>query len=188
MSDPEGPREPESGFIDATDLALTPAEHERLKTLVHGPRLKDVAYSDRRYLVTGAGGDTGATARRALVYEALDDRRNAIAFQLEEFELTPEELALWAAAFEILCEQATHIVAVIEDYEGGYVWELGYLFRTELREKVWVLKRDYGSAGANRERYDNGMAASHVRLLENADRTVRWSDEAELRDGTQAIP
>lgn len=98
------------------------------------------------------------------------------------------ELALWAVAFEILCEQATHIVAVIEDYEGGYVWELGYLFREELREKVWVLKRDYGSAGANRERYDNGMAASHVRLLENADRTVRWSDEAELRDGTNAVP
>ena len=76
----------------------------------------------------------------------------------------------------------------IEDYEGGYIWELGYLFHREIRETVRVLKRDYGDPEANRERFDNGMAASHVQLLENADRTFRWGDEDELETAVGEIP
>lgn len=47
---------------------------------------------------------------------------------LEDYGLTPDEIRLWARAFDILCGRATHIVAVIEDFDGGYVWEMGLLF------------------------------------------------------------
>ncbi|WP_255193186.1 hypothetical protein [Natronobeatus ordinarius] len=178
----------DADVIDVDGLAFTYEEHERLKTLLHGERFRDLAYSERRYLVLGAGGDSEVADRRMTVYERLGARRDATSFRLEDFGLTPDELALWAAAYENLCAKATHIVAVIEDYEGGYVWELGYLFHEDVREKVWVLKRDYGSEAANRAHYDNGMAASHLRLLENADRTVRWTDDADLEARLEAVP
>lgn len=167
-------------FIDVDGLAFTLEEHERLKTLLHSKRFQSLAFSDRQYLVLGAGGDGEIAERRLAVYDQLDQRSGATAFRLEDFGLTPDEIALWAAAYEILCEWATHIVAVIEEYDGGYVWELGYLFHDEIREKVWILKREYGSTDANRSHYNNGMAASHLQLLENANRTVLWEDGAEL--------
>lgn len=182
----EGPTDAE--FIDVDGLSLSFEEYERLKTLQHGDRFRELAYSDRIYLVVGAGGETGKAARRRTVTDELDRRAGATAIRLEEFELTSEDLALWATAFELLCDRATHIVVVIEDYEGGYVWELGYLFQQSLRERVWVLKRDHGTAGANRKRYDNGMAASHVRLLENATRTLRWEAEDDLVDRLDELP
>jgi len=175
-------------FIDVGGLAFTPREHERLKSLLHGERFRELAFSDRRYLVLGAGGNTEAANRRMLVYELLGSRPDATAFRLEDFGLTPDELALWAAAYENLCGRATQTVLVIEDYEGGYVWELGYLFHEEIREKVWVLKREYGSTEENRDHYDNGMAASHLQLLENADRTILWRDREELEAGVSQIP
>lgn len=139
-------------------------------------------------LVLGAGGDSDVADRRMAVYDLLARRRDAVSFRLEDFGLTPDELALWAAAYENLCAKATHIVLVIEDYEGSYVWELGYLFHEDIREKVWVLKREYESATANRAHYDNGVAASHLQLLENADRTVQWTDRDELETQTGKIP
>ncbi|WP_331232363.1 aminopeptidase [Natronorarus salvus] len=175
-------------FINVDGLAFTPREHERLKSLLHGERFRELAFSDRRYLVLGTGGDTKAADRRMLVDELLGGRPDATAFRLEDFELTTDELALWAAAYENLCGRATQIVLVIEDYEGGYVWELGYHFHEEIREKVWVLKREYGSKSENRAHYDNGMAASHLQLLENAERTILWRDREELEAGVSEIP
>lgn len=170
----------DAAFIDVDGLTLSFEEYERLKTLQHGERFRKLAYSDRIYLVVGAGGDTAKAARRRSVADELDRRADATAIRLEEFELTSDDLALWATTFELLCDRATHIVVIIEDYEGGYVWELGYLFQQSLRELVWVLKRDHGTPDENRARYDNGMAASHVQLLENATRTVRWEGEDDL--------
>ena len=175
-------------FIDVGGLAFTFEEHERLKSLLHGDLFQALAFSDRRYLVLGAGGDDDVAARRMTVYDRLGARGDAVSFRLEELGLTPDELALWAAAYEQLCATATHIVLVIEDYDGGYVWELGYLFHESIREKVWVLKREYGSDDCNRKYYDNGMAASHLRLLEHADRTITWQDEHELTAGVRDIP
>ena len=174
--------------IDVDGLAFTFEEHERLKTLLHGERFRELAYSDRRYLVLGAGGDSASADRRMMVYELLGNRPDALSFRLEDFGLTPDEFAVWAAAYENLCVKATHIVAVIEDYEGGYVWELGYLFHEDVREKVWVLKRDYENEAANRKHYDNGMAASHLQLLENADRTFRWTNRDDLEARVAKIP
>ena len=174
--------------IDVDGLAFTFEEHERLKTLLHGDRFRDLAYSERRYLVLGAGGETDSADRRMMVYDRLGTRSDATAFRLEDFGPTPTELALWAAAYENLCAKATHIVAVIEDYEGGYVWELGYLFHEDVREKVWILKRDYGNEETNRAHYSNGMAASHLRLLENAERTIRWTDRDDLEAKLDSVP
>lgn len=175
-------------FIDAGGLALDYEDHERLKSLLHGEQFRTLAYADRRYLVLGEGDDPDASARRMSVYSRLEDRPGATAFRLEDFDLTPDELALWASLYEQLCDRATHVVLVIEDYEGGYVWEMGYLFHREIRGKVWVLKRDYGDPETNRERFDNGMAASHLRLLENADRTFRWGNEDELGAAVGRVP
>ena len=169
-----------NAFIDVDGLTLSFREYERLKTLQHSDRFRELAYSDRIYLVVGAGGDTGKAARRRLVTDELDQRSGATALRLEEFGLTSDELALWATTFELLCDRATHIVVIIEDYEGGYVWELGYLFQLSLRDLVWVLKREYGTPEENRAHYDNGMAASHLQLLENATRTIRWKTDDDL--------
>lgn len=173
-----------------TDIRLTPSEHQRIKDLVHGKRLARIKTTDRRYLVVGAGGESGAATRRQLVYDVLDARTDppSIATRLEDFGLTPEEIRLWTRVFDILCGTATHIVAVIEDFDGGYVWELGLLFAPSYREKTWVLKRRYPDDETERERFDNGMSASHVKLLLTGPRAHEWIDETELRSVVGEVP
>ena len=171
-------------------ISLTPSEHQRIKDLVNGEQMNRIKGHDRRYLVVGAGGETGAATRRRIVYDLLDARTDppAVAMRLEDFGLTPEEIRLWTRVFDILCGRATHIVGVIEDFDGGYVWELGLLFAPSYRESVWVLKRRYPDEETERERYDNGMAASHVRLLLTGERCHEWVDVDELRNVVGEIP
>lgn len=205
MSDPEEPGDggDTGGFlpgVSETDiqqtgpeaLTLTPDQHEMLKEKIHGPRYNQILYSERRYLVIGAGGDTDAADRRQLVCDLLDDRKDAAGFRLEDFGLTPDEIDLWAAAFEILCEQSTHIVGVLEDFDGGHVWELGYIYRmqTAVRDILWMLKRIYADQETQRDNYDNGMAASHLSHLEAAvsDRVIEWEDAADLQAAVEEIP
>lgn len=175
---------------EVSDITLTPAEHQRVKELVHGPLLNRIEGRDRRYLVVGAGGEAGAATRRSIVYDALESRTDppATAVRLEDFDLTPEEIRLWTRVFDILCGVATHVVAVLEDFDGGYVWELGLLFAPSYRDKTWVLKRRYPDPETERERFDNGMAASHVNALLTGDRAREWTTTADLRDAVDEIP
>ncbi len=177
-------------LTEIEDISLSPSEHQRIKDLLNGEQLDRITGFDRRYLVAGAGGETGATTRRKIVYDILDSRTNppAVAMQLEEFGLTPDEIRLWTRVFDLCCGRATHIVAVIEDFDGGYVWELGLLFAPSYRDKTWVLKRRYPDAETERERYANGMAASHIELLLTGDRSHEWGDTEELRDVVDEIP
>lgn len=172
--------------IDLDGLSFTPEQHQRLKQLLHED-LTEIAYSDRRYLVAGAASEEAAE-RRFLVCELLDERPDATAFRLEDFGFTRDDLPLWAAAFEILCEQASYVVGVVEDFDGGYVWELGLAFYREIRLKLWILKRVYDDATLQREQYDNGMAASHMAALMQTGRVLEWSDEADLRETVAEIP
>ena len=169
-------------------IQLTPAEHQRVKDIVNGEEMQRIKGHDRRYLIAGAGGQTDAATRRKLVYEILTDRPDAVSMQLEDFGLTPEEIELWIRVFDILCGRATHIVGIIEDFDGGYVWELGLLFAPAYREKTWILKRRYTDEALERARFDNGMAASHVKLLLMGDRCCEWESETELRDCVGEIP
>jgi hypothetical protein len=173
-----------------TGISLTPEEHQRVKDLVNGEHLRQVKEYERRYLVAGAGGETGAASRRQLVYDRLDSRTDppAVATRLADFGLTPEEIRLWTRVFDVLCGMATHIVAVIEDFDGGYVRELGLLFAPSYREKSWVLKRRYTDEGTERERYENGMGASHVELLLTGPQAFEWVDVDELRIVVDEIP
>ncbi len=52
------------------------------------------------------------------------------------------------------------------------------------------MKRIYGSEAETRDRYDNGMAASHLAALEEAagERVVRWETAAELPDAVASVP
>jgi hypothetical protein len=178
-------------LTDEDRLAPTPEQHEQLKNGLHGDQLKQIKRADRRYLVIGrGGGDAGD--RRLRVCGLLADRIAATAFRLEDFGFTDEELALWAPAFDILSEMATQIVGVLEDYDGGHVWELGFLYhyQTHIRNSLWLLKRLYGTQEEMSERYDNGMAASHLAALEEVvgDRVIPWEDPADLPDAVEAIP
>ena len=178
-------------LTDDDRLAPTPEQHERLKNGLHGERLKLIKRADRRYLVIGRG-DGDAGDRRLRVCELLDDRIAATAFRLEDFGFTDEELELWAPAFDILSEMATHIVGILEDYDGGHVWELGFLYhyQAHVRNSLWLLKRLYSTQEEIRDRYDNGMAASHLAALEEAvgDRVILWEDPDDLPDAVEAIP
>lgn len=170
------------------DISLTPTEHQRVKDLVNGEEMSRVKGHDRRYLIVGAGGKTGAATRRMTVYDLLGEREDAVATRLENFGLTREDIELWTRVFDILCGRATHIVAVLEDFDGGYVWELGLLFAPSYREKVWVLKRRYEAEDVERERFDNGMAASHTEMLLTGGRCLEWRDEEELRKAVKSLP
>ena len=196
MDDDSEPEEFVAG-VDPDDLQRegrlqpTPEQHERLKQGLHGELFADLRRAERRYLVIGRGaGEAGR--RRRTVCDLLDRRRDAVAYRLEDFGFTGEELDLWAPAFEILAEMSSHVVGVLEDYDGGHVWELGYLYRyqTTVRDVLWLLKRRYDDAETARERYDNGMAASHLASLEAAvgDRVITWRDADELREAVEAIP
>jgi|GEM_PF-266961 len=177
---------------DPDSLSLTPAQHERLKDHLHGDRLTEIKYSDVRYLVVGRGGDDGPGERRRLVRDLLADRRDATAFMLEDFGLSGDQIDLWVPAFEILCAQATHVVGVLEDYDGGHVWELGYLYheQSRVRDILWLLKRVYDDPDRGRDRYDNGMAAAHLAALERAagDRVIEWRSESSLRRTVDEVP
>jgi hypothetical protein len=172
-------------------LRPTPEQHERLKDALHGEPFKAIKRAERRYLVVGSG-DGAPGRRRRRVRDLLDERPGATAFQLEDFGLTGDELALWAPAFEVLAETASHVVGLLEDFDGGYVWELGYLYHHQrrVRDVLWLLKRVYGSAEEMRRRYDNGMAASHLAALEDAagDRVLTWEDPADLPEAVAKIP
>lgn len=179
-------------LVDADRLTLTPEQHERIKERLHaadGP-FEDLRRADRRYLVIGRGGGEPGE-RRERVRDLLDARPGASAFRLEDFGFTGEDLDLWAPAFDLLSEMATHVVGVLEDFDGGHVWELGYLYRqgAHVRNVLWLLKRVYGSEDEMREHYDNGMAASHLAALEAAvgDRVVRWEEPADLPEAVAAI-
>lgn len=195
--DDRGPREFEGDAVPSqdelvaglTDISLTPAEHQQIKDLVNED-LSELKGYERRYLNVGAGGETEAATRRKTVYDLLDGRTNppAVAFRLEDYGFTTEDIRLWCRGFDILCGRATHIVAVVEDFEGGYVWELGLLFAPTYREKAWILKRSYEDAAVERAKYENGMAASHVELLLTGPRCHEWSDAGELRDAVGEIP
>lgn len=190
--------EPDESAIPAEDelvaeleaVSLTPSEHQRIKDLLNGEQMNRIKGHNRRYLVVGAGGEAGAATRRGIVYDLLDSRTDppSVAMQLEDFGLTPEEIRLWTRVFDVLCGRATHVVGVIEDFDGGYVWELGLLFAPSYRNKVWVLKRRYPDEETERERYANGMAASHVELLLTGDRSHEWVDADELRNVVDEIP
>ena len=81
---------------------------------------------------------------------------------------------------------------MIEDFDGGHVWELGYLYRqrTSVRDVLWLLKRVYDDPAGHRARYDNGMAASHLAALEAAvgDRAVEWATLDEFDSAVERIP
>lgn len=197
MDEDRTPREfDEDAFPDTDDIlggleeiTLTPAEHQQLKNMVNED-LRELKGYERRYLNVGAGGDSDAAERRELVYDLLDARTNppATAFKLEEYGFSTDEIRLWCRAFDILCGRASHIVAVIEDFDGGYVWELGLLFAPSYREKAWVLKRRYEDGETERDRYENGMAVSHVKLLLTGPRCHEWTSTQELRDAVDNIP
>jgi hypothetical protein len=176
-------------LTDAGATSLTPAEYQRLKELVNGDRLDRIKGHSRRYLVAGAGGDGEAADRRMMVADRLDGRRDppAVAVRLEDFGLTREEMALWVRLFDVLCGMASHVVAVLEDFDGGYVWELGLLYAPSYREKAWVLQRVYDSAATQREEYANGMAAAHLEHL-SRERVLTWATEADLRAAVEEIP
>lgn len=171
-------------------IELDPSEHQRIKELILGEKLSEIESYERRYLVCGAGGQTGAATRRLNVLDRLDSRTDppATAFRLEDFGLTRDELKLWARAFDILCGRATHIVMVIEDFNGSYVWEMGYAFSPGYRGKTWILKRRYENEDQEREMYDDGMAISHVKLLLTGPRVHEWSDMSDLLDVVEEIP
>lgn len=200
-SDGSSAERAEQPYIDGVDadelhgegqLAPTPAQHERLKRRLHGDRFAAIRRAERRYLVVGRGGEGAPGRHRRTVCELLDERGGAVAFRLEDFGFTNDELELWAPAFDVLSGMASHVVGVLEDFDGGHVWELGFLYHHQrhVRDVLWLLKRVYEDEATMRDRYDNGMAASHVAALEAAvgDRVVTWDDPDALPDAVATIP
>lgn len=197
-AEPENAEEPYIGGVDAEELddenrlRPTPDQHERLKDGLHGGEFEAIKRAERRYLVIGRGGDDGPGERRREVCRLLDDREGATAFRLKDFGFTGDELDLWAPAFDILSEMASSVVGVLEDFDGGHVWELGFLYhqQTRIRDALWLLKRIYEDEEKTRDRYDNGMAASQLAALEEAagDRVLAWEDAADLRNAVESIP
>lgn len=179
-------------LIEEERLLPTPQQHEQLKNSLHdSDRFDEIKQAKRRYLIAGSGSDDPGE-RRERVCSQLDRRRGASAFRLEDFEFTGDDIDLWAPAFDILSSMASHIVGVIEDFDGGYVWELGFLYHLQrhTRDILWLLKRIYDTDDEMREQYDNGMAASHMAALEKAasDRVITWKDDAELSEAVEQIP
>lgn len=174
--------------VEIDEISLTPKEHEKVKNLVNGEEMRRIQRHTRRYLIVGEGGETEAANRRMIVYHLLDERDDAISTRLEDFDLTSDEIRLWTRIFDILCGRATHVVGVLEDYKGGYVWELGLSYSTSYRDKLWVLKRRYENEKTEREHFDNGMAASHIGTLMTSKRGLEWTNEDELRDRVSKIP
>jgi len=195
-SDSDGPYIDDIGSDELTGagrLSPTPEQHEQLKNRLHAvDRFDEIRYADRRYLVIGRGGENGPGARRQLVCDLLDDRTGAAVFRLEDFGFTSDDVSLWAPAFDILSAMASHIIGILEDFDGGHVWELGFLYyqQTHLRDILWLLKRIYESADVMRDRYDNGMAASHLAALEDAaaDRVITWETPDDLPQAVSAVP
>lgn len=174
------------------EIRLRPEQYERIKrALHHTEQFTALRRADTVYLTFGS--DRGERGRRRTeVTQKLDGRRNAVGVRLEAFGLDQTDLDLWVPAFGVLTGMASWVVGVLEDFEGSVVWELGYLHGQPAakRETVWILKRDHGSEERNRERYDNGMAASHLALFEenHGERFRTWKGREELLDAVDRVP
>jgi len=179
---------PETVVEGVADVSLSPDQHQRIKNIVHSDSFRGFLTHRRKYLICGSGSDSDAIDRRQMVYDRLDGRTEAAATQLEDWGLTKDEIEFWVHLFDKLCHHCTHIVAVLEDFDGGYVWEMGLLFAPSYRDDVWVLKRTYDNPATEREHYENGMAASHTRLLLTGDRAYEWQTQQELADSLSNIP
>lgn len=173
------------------DITLTPDQHERLKDTVYtAARLQTFRTHDSRYLVAGAGANAPGDRydRRVAVRDRLDARPDATALFLEDLGLGREELDLWFRTFDILCGEATAVVAVIEAHDGGVVAELGCIGQFEHRAKGWVLKRVYADDATADDRYTNPMAASIVAELAGVGRVLEWTDRSDLLTKTRDLP
>lgn len=174
--------------VELEEISLTPAQHEALKNHLHRtPKYTELRHATHRYLVIGSNdGDRGQ--RRIYVRDRLDARPNATAFRLEDFGLTGSEIELWAAGFDLIASHATHIPAIIEQF-NGHTWELGHLYE-DRRDDLWVLRRVYEDEETMREQYNNPMAAAHIEeLLEyDPDRVIDWRDPNNLAPAVDKIP
>ena len=179
---------PEEWIDDFPIGELTPEEHAAVKDVINGEKMQRFKTHENRYVVVGAGEASDAWERRMVVYDRLNNRPKAAAITLEELGLGDDEIRLWAAVFQLLCDLASQVVAVIEDFDGGYTWELALLFAADYRDFAWILKRTYEDEQTERERYDNSMGISHVRLLLTGDHAHEWRDIEDLKECVSHIP
>lgn len=167
---------------------LTPEEHAAVKDVINGEKMQRFKAHENRYVVVGAGEASDAWERRMVVYDHLNNRQKSAAMTLEELGLGDDEIRIWAAVFQLLCDLASQVVAVIEDFEGGDTWELALLFAAEYRDFAWILKRKYEDEQTERERYDNSMGISHIKLLLTGDHAQEWRDIEDLKVCVSNIP
>jgi len=185
--------EKENGLVESvTDtVSLTPNRYEQLKKLVHGnDTFAKITSAEKRYLIIGRG--RGEMRHKKRVKELLGSRRSAITFEFEEFKPKTDDIGLWPPVFDLFSKTATHIVGVVEDYDGGGVWDMGLLYhrQSHVHDSLWILKRVYDNQNINHERYGSGKAASRLGALEEAveDRVIKWQTEEDLRDAVKEIP
>jgi hypothetical protein len=57
----------EKVIAEIEGISLAPSEHQQVKDLVNGEQMNRIKGYDRRYLIVGAGGETGAATRRRIV-------------------------------------------------------------------------------------------------------------------------
>jgi hypothetical protein len=189
MDPPESPDNSDELEDTIDSNSLPPAQYEQLKDTVYdSDRLSAFRQPNSRYLVAGAGKSyPDRYERRVAVRDQLDSRPDTIATFLEDFDLGSDNVALWFRIFDILCGEATHIVAVLEAYEGGIVTELGCIAQFSYRDKAWVLKRHYDTKETRPDQYQNSMAGSVVAELNELNQQMTWRDEEELLDKTRKI-
>ena len=174
--------------------SLSPEQNQRILDAIYNKaQLTSLKNTDRTYLVFGPGeGKEEEYMRRKKVRDKLDKRPNAEAYFLEDFDLTEDDMDVWCHGFNQLAGLSSDAVGVFEEYNGGYVWEMGLLFSRDYNDEDidrWFLKREYEDEEKSREKYDNSMAYSDLKSMEKtvADQLLKWKTEEELMEKVDEI-
>jgi hypothetical protein len=102
--------------------------------------LRPIATTEPSIFVLGAYGEDGTydrlrTARRKL--------RQATGGEVYLLEDVIDVWDYWTTKFKVVASFSTHIVGIYEHSDGGHVWEAGYLDSPPIRDRTYVLKREY---------------------------------------------
>lgn len=90
--------------------------------------------------------------------------------------------------FRLLADIADCIVGVVEHDKGGFTFEQGILATNpDYRDKTRLLKREYDSTEEEHNHYSAMQSEGLFDELDAREQLFRWSDRAELIEGTEDI-
>lgn len=135
-------------------------DYQRIKRQL-SEDLEPIATSDTSVFILGPYNPDGSYDRLQTAKEELSEFGPA--YLLED---VLDEWDYWTTKFKVIASFSNFILGIYGHGDGGHVWEAGYLDHPPLRERTYVLKRDYPVDNPAEEPFDP-MFAHFMKALKD---------------------